>query len=166
MLRLILTFSCHMPRKNSFHIARLTLRGIDTPLGETTVKLLLAPFRKEVYSFVKEFAPVGRKCFPLRIDSFLEGTWSAGTKQKVIKFVFLVTKNRENLSSVSCTLKRVLLCFTLPYYGKLLIHNLTCDKVHFSAFVRILCPHLLHRYTGYCCLDISLSYLVFDNLIN
>ena len=46
--------------------------------GSNSVRLVLSPFWKGVYSKRKEFAPKGSKFFPFREDIFSEGAWCAG----------------------------------------------------------------------------------------
>ena len=47
------------------------LRRNDKISRYTTLKLFLAPYVKTVHSKRKEFAPMGSKFFPFRVDSFL-----------------------------------------------------------------------------------------------
>ena len=42
-----------------------------------SVELFLIPFLKDTYSKRKEFAPLGSKFFPFRVDPFSEGIWCA-----------------------------------------------------------------------------------------
>ena len=46
------------------------LRGLNSISEEATVKIVLSPFWKVVYSKRKEFAPFVSKFFPSRLDPF------------------------------------------------------------------------------------------------
>ena len=46
--------------------------------GGNSVKIILSPFLKGIYSKRKEFAPKWSKFFPFRVDPFSEGTFFAG----------------------------------------------------------------------------------------
>ena len=48
-----------------------------------------------------EFAPMGSKFFPFRVDSFSEGNWCAGMQKESHKSCF-PCKIAENISCVSC----------------------------------------------------------------
>ena len=49
------------------------LRGMDTHSREATVKMVIVPYWKGIFSKWKEFAPRGSKFLPFRVDTFSEG---------------------------------------------------------------------------------------------
>ena len=71
-------------------------REIDIISGETILSKLFCFLLKVVYSKRKEFAPLGSKFFPFRVDIFSEGDCCT-EKQTGSQVVFL----SENLASVS-----------------------------------------------------------------
>ena len=64
--------------RDSLNSTKATIKGINTLLGETTVKMFCLPSGKGIYSKRKEFAPRGSKFFHFRVEPFSEGGWWAG----------------------------------------------------------------------------------------
>ena len=64
--------------------------------GDNSVKVVFAPFWKGTYSKRKEFAPIGSKFFPFRVDPFQIGTDVQERKQELTKVVSLVKKWQKN----------------------------------------------------------------------
>ena len=74
--------------------------------GEVSLtKMFRLPSEKGVCSKRKEFAPMGSKFFPFRVDAFSEGLSLQEFKQEDTKVVSLVQNGREKLPSASLSLK-------------------------------------------------------------
>ena len=74
-----------------------------TLLGFISVKTVIVPFRKGVYSKRKEFAPFGSKFFSFRVDPFQKRLVAQGSKQEVTKLK--LSPLSGNLPSVSSPFK-------------------------------------------------------------
>ena len=73
--------------------------------GETTLSNCVSlPSEKGIYSKWKEFAPLGSKFFPFRVDPFLAGLLCRDANRKSLK-LFILKKIAENLLSVLSSLK-------------------------------------------------------------
>ena len=64
-----------------------------------SVKIVLPPFWKRIYSKRKEIAPLGSNFFPFRVDPFSEGTWCAGKQTGSFKSC-LPCKTWQKISQV------------------------------------------------------------------
>ena len=65
--------------------------------GGNFVKIILYFLWKGVYSKRKEFAAIGSKFFPFRVDPFPKGISAGKSKQAVIKMFYFV-KNDEKFT--------------------------------------------------------------------
>ena len=89
--------------------------------GINSVRIFLFPFWNWFYSKRKEFAPVGSKFFPFRVDPFSKGAWCAGKAIEVPKVVSHVNNVEtyqvypDNLHLLLCITRTVCIKCQTPY---------------------------------------------------
>ena len=78
---LLKTFAPGKQLRSSEKIFLITFKGNGYIFSRgNSVKNILTPFRKGVYSKRKEFAPLGSKFFPFGVDLFQKRFWCAVQK--------------------------------------------------------------------------------------
>ena len=75
------------------------VKGIDTLSVEATLIIVFASLLKRVYSERKEFAPLGSKFFPFRIDPFQKRLGLQESKEVTEVFSFVKECGKSTKSS-------------------------------------------------------------------